>query len=125
MHPDIRDISPQRHEVLAQLERRRNPDRLDHNITPDPVRRFHHRGDRLGGIAAQVRAHGFGGGEAGWVVVDHDDLRGRVEFGGEERAQADGAGADDGDGFSGGDGAGEDADFVAGGDWGCDVSGGL
>lgn len=118
MHPNIRDTPPQRHQLLTQLKRRWNPHRLNYYIAAHPIRRLLHGGDRLGGTAAEVCAHGFCGPEARRVVVDHNDLGGRVEFGRQEGAEADGAGADDGDGFARGDRASEDADFVAGGNWG-------
>lgn len=117
VHADVGDIAAQRDDVLAQLERGGDADRLDHDVAAELVRVVLHRGDGVGGRAHDVRAHRGRGLQAGRVVVDHDDQRWGVELGGQQGGEADGPGADDGDRFAGGDAAGEDADFVPG--WHC------
>jgi hypothetical protein len=122
MHPDIRNIASQSNNLLAEFKRRGDTYRFDHHVAAEVVGFSHDRGHGVGGAAADVGAHGFCGIQTGGVVVDHDDLGGGVEEGGQEGTEADGAGADDCDGFAGGDGAGEDADFVA--RWDCRGGGG-
>ena len=121
MHPDIRNVATQRNNLLTQLKRGRDAHRFDDDVAAHVVGLLHHGLHGVGGVAADVGAHGFRCRQTGGVVVDHDDLGRGVQEGGKEGAEPDGTGADDGDGFARGDGAGEDADFVA--CWDC-VDGG-
>ena len=100
VHADVGDGAARRDDVLAQLERRRDADRLDRGIDAALAGHLH---DRLGGLAVGAvdgrrGAEALGDFEPIVVEIDHDDLGGGVELRGEQGREADRPGADDGDG---------------------------
>src|ERR1035437_5548488 len=97
VHADVGDVPAGPDELSAKLERGRNADRLDGGV--DAV----FAGDlqyRLDGVAVtavdDVRcAEARRNREALVVQIDHDDLGGRVELGGEQRSEPDRPRSDD------------------------------
>ena len=91
VHADIGDGAARRDDVLAELEGRRNADRLDGGVDAAVAGHLH---DLLDGLAV-VAVDGRGGAEALGdlkpvvVEIDHDDLGRRVELRRQQRRESD------------------------------------
>jgi hypothetical protein len=114
VHADIGQAAGRPDQLGAELEGLRHADSLDRHVGAEAIRQVHHLRHRV--VAAVVDRH-VGAElqrllESRRVEVDGDDPSGRVELGGHDRREPDGAGADHGDRVTGLDPAGEHADLV-------------
>ena len=117
MHADIGDVASGGDDGLAQLKGLRHADGLNGDV--HAFAECHGHGLLHRTAIAGVDEHGgtefFGDVESAFILVDHDDVRRCIKTGREQRREADGTRADDGDGVAGLHAAIQHAAFIAGG----------